>query len=275
MESREATTTAGADAGSGSGAAGGGDAGVNSDYAAVVPVPGRVVMVVGEDIFAAERGSVLIHACNCLGSWGAGIALAFREKYPAAYNVYRAHCATRGNPSTLLGTALLIPPQLADAREHWIACLFTSVGYGRRVDAPDEILRSTKASLENMVAVIAGVENDDMPHGGASTTAILGTGIHEDTPEIGELHACKINSGRFGVDWERTKRVIEEVLTAEGKGRVVTAYEFSERQDVENFRREAMRRQRQQRGHWGWPRGGRGGRGRGRGMPAFIGFGPL
>lgn len=42
------------------------------------------------DIFSSPDGSVLIHACNCQGAWGAGVAAAFRTKYPAAYKVGNA-----------------------------------------------------------------------------------------------------------------------------------------------------------------------------------------
>ncbi|KAI1908881.1 ADP-ribose 1''-phosphate phosphatase [Ophidiomyces ophidiicola] len=97
------------------------------------------------DLFDAPDNAVLIHACNCQGSWGKGIAAIFRNKYPAAYRIYRAHCQkhllemkkiskeTSGAVShgsadvsrtqqrhskqslrTLEGTTLLIRPQASD-----------------------------------------------------------------------------------------------------------------------------------------------------------------
>lgn len=141
---------------------------------------GGVVMVRG-DIFAAPANSVLIHACNCRGSWGAGIALAFKRLYPAAYGVYHTHCTNVSNPSSLLGTTLLIPPQPTDPNGHWIACLFTSVYYGQRVDTPENILENTASSFEHLLNLVANKE------AGRRT--------------VGEMHACKINSGRFGVEW--------------------------------------------------------------------------
>lgn len=39
-------------------------------------------------------------------------------------------------------------------REHWIACLFTSVAYGRRRDPPDMILANTRAALEDLAAQV-------------------------------------------------------------------------------------------------------------------------
>ena len=32
------------------------------------------------DIFTVPEGSVIIHACNCVGEWGAGFAAALRQK---------------------------------------------------------------------------------------------------------------------------------------------------------------------------------------------------
>ncbi|WEW54636.1 ADP-ribose 1''-phosphate phosphatase [Emydomyces testavorans] len=93
------------------------------------------------NLFDAPENAALIHACNCQGTWGKGIAETFRAKYPGAYRIYRAHCQkylqqqskTSGRPidSTAQGTegsregskrvlrspegtALLIPPQPED-----------------------------------------------------------------------------------------------------------------------------------------------------------------
>ncbi|PGG96280.1 ADP-ribose 1''-phosphate phosphatase [Helicocarpus griseus UAMH5409] len=91
-----------------------------------------VITEIEGDLFeVAPEGAALIHACNCQGSWGKGIAEAFREKYPAAYQIFRVHCQqylshpqtrTKADPSTQHlrtlklpeGTALIIPPQEAD-----------------------------------------------------------------------------------------------------------------------------------------------------------------
>ncbi|DAA74171.1 TPA_exp: hypothetical protein A8136_3669 [Trichophyton benhamiae CBS 112371] len=91
------------------------------------------------DLFLAPEGAALIHACNCQGSWGKGIALEFKNRYPAAYQIYRSYCLDLlANPQTGLhptndtktgndtnnaiqrvtklpeGTALVIPPQPGD-----------------------------------------------------------------------------------------------------------------------------------------------------------------
>lgn len=96
------------------------------------------------DLFAAPPKSILVHACNTKGSWGAGIALAFKAKYPAQFELYRAHCREYGD--NLIGSCLLIPGDTHD-----IACLFTSKAYGRRKDSPSEILSATRTSLQDLI----------------------------------------------------------------------------------------------------------------------------
>ncbi|KAG7285481.1 hypothetical protein NEMBOFW57_010109 [Staphylotrichum longicolle] len=123
------------------------------------------------DLFAAPPQTLLIHACNALGSWGGGIALAFRARYPAAFAVYRAHCArssssggSRSPDHRLVGTALLIPPQAQSrdgkerGRGHYVGCLFTSRGYGRARDGPEEILRATGPAMRDLMRLVAEEE---------------------------------------------------------------------------------------------------------------------
>ena len=100
----------------------------------------RLVYVEG-DLFTAPDDSILVHACNTLGSWGSGIALTFRQNYPAEFAQYQAHCVTHGQ--ALVGTCLLIPGD-----KHDIACLFTSRAYGKRKDKPAEILTATRNALK-------------------------------------------------------------------------------------------------------------------------------
>ncbi|KIM43267.1 hypothetical protein M413DRAFT_444082 [Hebeloma cylindrosporum] len=111
------------------------------------------------DLFAAPANSILVHACNTKGSWGAGIALAFKEKYPS-------HC-------------LLIPGDTHD-----IACLFTSIAYGRRKDSPSEILSATRTSVQDLIRQNVGQK---------------------------PLHACRFNSGKFAVPWVDTEAILKEL----------------------------------------------------------------
>ena len=95
----------------------------------------KLVYITG-DLFSAPPGSILVHACNTKGAWGNGIAAAFKKRYPRAFGVYKEHCKESG--ASALGTCLRI--QDVDGRGHEIACLFTSKAYGKRKDAPEEIL---------------------------------------------------------------------------------------------------------------------------------------
>ncbi|KAK0487097.1 hypothetical protein IW261DRAFT_1445855 [Armillaria novae-zelandiae] len=140
---------------------------------------------VKKDIFSAPENSILVHACNTKGSWGAGIALAFRVRYPEAFTVYNQHCKEQG--PAILGTCLLIPGEHRD-----VACLFTSKAYGRQKDSPEQILDATRTAMSDL--------------------------MRQNTEEK-EMHACRINSGKFGVPWVDTEKILEEL------GVVMTIYD--------------------------------------------------
>ncbi|CAD0084750.1 unnamed protein product [Aureobasidium vineae] len=142
------------------------------------------------DLFAAPANTLLVHACNCAGSWGAGIAAAFKKTYPDHFAIYTAHCKSK-TPNSLLSTCLLIPPQPKGAK-HWIGCLFTSRKYSRGKDSKDDIMDSTDSALQDMLEQLEDLEKQP-------------TGIW----------MCKINSGSFRVPWSQTKALIE-TLTFKG-----------------------------------------------------------
>lgn len=140
------------------------------------------------DIFAALPNSILIHACNCVGNWGAGIAAAFRKKYPAAFKTHVAYCKAR-KPEQLIGTAQLIPPSPGDKHQHYVGCLFTSKRFGRNKDSPEAILEATGPAMSDLMGKIA--------------EGVKGGG------KVGEVRMCQINSGLFGVPWESSRDIIE------------------------------------------------------------------
>ncbi|KAL4788556.1 hypothetical protein BJX76DRAFT_344704 [Aspergillus varians] len=167
------------------------------------------------DLFDAPDGAALIHACNCFGSWGGGIALAFRKNYPAAFEIYKEHCrkykipqyldASEANTSTSQvirkvrlpeATTLIIPPQRSDyeqplGKKHWIICLFTSRGFGRKLSSVEVILQNTKLAIADMKKQL------EKPFG-------------PEYSAIVELRACRFNSGLFGVDWALTREILDE-----------------------------------------------------------------
>ncbi|KAF9464188.1 hypothetical protein BDZ94DRAFT_523976 [Collybia nuda] len=136
----------------------------------------KLISVTG-DIFSAPQNTILVHACNTVGSWGAGIALAFRNRYPVQFQVYKAHCKEHGQ--SLVGTCLLIPGD-----HHSIACLFTSKAYGKHKDKPEAILAATRTAVEDLIK--QNIQNK-------------------------QLHACRFNSGKFGVPWEETAMAFQDL----------------------------------------------------------------
>ncbi|KAJ7035620.1 hypothetical protein C8F04DRAFT_1097885 [Mycena alexandri] len=140
--------------------------------------PPNKITHVKADLFAAPAGSILIHACNTKGSWGAGIATAFQERYPGAFAKYKNMCKKKGEE--LIGTCLLIRGETHD-----VACLFTSKDYGRRVDSPAEILAATRLAVADLLA--------------------------QNVEPVKPMHACRFNSERFGVEWAESEKILVEL----------------------------------------------------------------
>ncbi|KAJ4379808.1 ADP-ribose 1''-phosphate phosphatase [Didymella sp. IMI 355093] len=142
------------------------------------------------DMFAdVPQGTVLVHACNTQGHWGAGIAKAFKQLYPKAYADYHTFCTKNHNKSSpvLTGTAQLLAPRDGD-KQHWIGCVFTSAKYGKGKDKPDMIVRNTAKSMPMLLELISQVDD-----------------------QITGIRMCRINSGKFGVSWEKTEEVLKDI----------------------------------------------------------------
>ncbi|MCJ1469869.1 ADP-ribose 1''-phosphate phosphatase [Pseudocyphellaria aurata] len=172
------------------------------------------------DIFSAPANSILIHACNAKGVWGSGVALAFKKKFPIAFKVYVDHCNPQfvesanlaQHQSSLAGTALLIPPS-TPREKHWVACLFTSVGYGRNVDPIERIVTNTERAVADLAKQIDEVRSKERD----GTAAVDSPAVSprraakaiDEKLIMGPCWSVRLNSGRFGVDWLRTKTVLE------------------------------------------------------------------
>ena len=166
-------------------------------------------------LYKADRGP---DSNNCQGDWGAGVAAAFKAKvcrdpmitagydratanrpcqFPAAYQVYHDHCTIPGSTHVkklLLGTCLLIPPQPTDVEKsgrYWIACLMTSLHYGRRVDKPDVILENTRKALTAMRTEMQKAER-----------SVAGLSFE------GTLYTVRMNGKAFKTPWPLTRRVL-------------------------------------------------------------------
>lgn len=124
---------------------------------------------------------VLAHACNCKGRWGSGVAVGFRENYQNAHNHYKDHCAKYGEEN--LGTTLLV----RDKDNVFVACVFTSNGYGDTLDSEESILFNTELAIKDLLHKSSNLE----------------------------IHMPKINSNLFRVPWEKTEAILNRLVPAD------------------------------------------------------------
>jgi ADP-ribose 1''-phosphate phosphatase len=132
-----------------------------------------------QDLFSAPEGSLLIHAVNCKGVWGSGIAKEFAQRYPLAKERYKLKCSIWAN--SLLGTSLI----LREGEIHDVGCLFTSKAYGAFKDSRTEILDSTRKALEHLLPQL---------------------------PDGVVVFSNLFNSGLFDVPWRYTEKVLRDAL---------------------------------------------------------------
>src|SRR4051812_48484564 len=114
------------------------------------------VQYVSGDLFANRHNAqAFAHGCNCKGSMGAGIAVQFRQRYPAMYEGYRQRCKATPrefNP----GDAFLWK---ADDKP-WVFNLATQEDYWRSratYDAIEQTLQAMRQQADtekiNMIAI--------------------------------------------------------------------------------------------------------------------------
>ena len=119
---------------------------------------------------------VIIHGCNSHGVMGSGVALAVKNKYPGAYELYREQCSLRIEDPTLLGDSVLFEVD----HNLIIANMITQKDFG------------THKRQVNYGAVSVGF-------------AMLDGYFKEDV----EFHFPKIGAGLGGGDWEVIAELIE------------------------------------------------------------------
>lgn len=140
--------------------------------------------------------SILAHACNCRGAWGAGVARIFRTKFPSAYCQYVQHCSDHADdPSKLLGTTLLIPT-LPDGAGNtfYIACFFTSDFAGRQKLGPADIVHYTGYCTADLIKQVNELKANGL--------------LFEDNGQGLVVNMPKINAGLFNVPWEDTESAL-------------------------------------------------------------------
>lgn len=157
-------------------------------------------------------GSYLLHATNCIATWGAGIAAELAAIFPAACAEYKMFCnaakadaSERWPPRSLAGQCLIIPPQEPDvaagAPRVSIVCLFTSYGYGRAnpaqgkpgKDTAATILRQTRTALAELRRQLGELKAEE-----------------DAREEPVDIYSNRFNSGAFKVPWEQTEAAIKE-----------------------------------------------------------------
>lgn len=127
------------------------------------------------DLFKlAPQGSILLHACNTKGVWGAGIALEMAKRFPHALKQYREDCQNNG--AMLLGKSYVYV-----SWPYAVGNLYTSKDYGSRKSRPSQILKATDTAIDDLLARY----------------------------HYREFWLPKINSGLFDVDWRLTKKVLQ------------------------------------------------------------------
>ncbi len=131
------------------------------------------------DLFAnAYQARALAHGCNCRGSMGAGIAVVFRERYPAMYAEYRRRCTATPREFNV-GDAFLW--QADD--QPWVFNLGTQEDYWR-----------TRATY-------AGVE-----------AALRAMRARSEAEAIESIAVPRIGTGYGGLSWKKLRPLVEQVF---------------------------------------------------------------
>ena len=158
------------------------------------------------DLFSHKSlaSAILAHACNCRGSWGAGVAAIFKRQFPSTYKLYVEHCKKyASNPSGLLGSTYLIKSESSDpgnSGRHnvaYVACMFTSDAFGRRKNGPDDIVENTDKLMSHLESQLAELSR---------------TEPIEEQECAHVVNMPKINAGLFNVPWEETETVLKKHL---------------------------------------------------------------
>lgn len=139
------------------------------------------------NLFDADPNAILAHSCNCQGTWGKGIALEFKSRFPQHFEVYKSYCKSQ-KASDLVGTALLIGPHIDQIRnDTWVGCLFTRLKPGK---------------------VPASMAESDQVETCVNTTSAMTMLLEQITDRcpgsMNKIAMPKINAGLFAVPWERT-----------------------------------------------------------------------
>jgi O-acetyl-ADP-ribose deacetylase (regulator of RNase III) len=123
---------------------------------------------------------VIIHGCNSHGVMGSGVALAVKNKYPGAYELYREWCIDSKDDPYFLGSVIVY-----EVNENLlVANMITQKDFG------------THKRQVNYGAIARGF--DDLEE------------FYANMPEL-VFHFPKIGAGLGGGDWEVIAEIIEQM----------------------------------------------------------------
>jgi O-acetyl-ADP-ribose deacetylase (regulator of RNase III) len=138
------------------------------------------VEYVSGDLFTNRVGAqAFAHGCNCQGAMGAGIAVGFKQRYPAMYEEYRQRC--KATPRTFNpGDVFLYK---SDSGKPWVFNLATQEGYRRS--------RATYEAVER---------------------ALQEMRVQADAAGVTSIAMPQIGAGLGGLAWKNVRDVINRVL---------------------------------------------------------------
>ncbi|HEY7020859.1 MAG TPA: macro domain-containing protein [Ktedonobacterales bacterium] len=120
------------------------------------------------------------HGCNCTGAMGAGIAIGFRERYPAMYEEYRRRC--KATPREFNPGEVFL---WKDADQPWVFNLATQEDYWRS--------RATYAAVETALATMRTLA---------------------DAESVRSIAMPRIGVGYGGLSWRRVREIVERVFAS-------------------------------------------------------------
>jgi len=137
------------------------------------------IQFVSGDFFANEHHArALAHGCNCKGSMGAGIAVGFRERYPAMYEEYRRRC--KAEPRQLNPGDVFL---WKSDDQPWVFNLTTQEDYWRSRATYEAVEQALRRMCE--LADAEGVRSIAMP---------------------------RIGTGYGGLSWKKVRAIVERVF---------------------------------------------------------------
>jgi len=135
--------------------------------------------------------AMIVHACNCRGIWGAGVAAQLEKQYPHAFKAHQEYCHQEDNDDLGRSMAIFHPGPT-------IGCLFTRAGYGKITEREEKIgyekavLQATETAMTSMLEGMSKqLQSGDLRF-----------------KNITEIRMPMINNGHFGIEWDKTAKVL-------------------------------------------------------------------